>query len=135
MGPLKSPLEECPQVEEAMEHAVRSVAEETGYSLALVLVVRRSGHCEIVLTKGEVSDCLKTGTRWAHSDMNVYEYIDQRSLYPHHLIEREVLGGNEYFLIAASEIDVMGKVQKSVLDCFVEVVRHGIGRVVAHGDT
>lgn len=134
VGPLKSPLETCEQVGEVMESAVEDVADFTGYSLTLVLVVLRNGHYEIVLTKGEVSDCLKTGTRWSHGDMNVYEYLDQQSLYPHRLIEREVLGGNEYFLVAVSEIDVIGKVKGSVLDCFVDVVRHGIGRVVAYGD-
>jgi hypothetical protein len=134
VGSLKAPLEHCALVADAMGRAVEQVVELTGYPLALVLV-RRQGDCyEIVLTKGEVSDCLKAGTKWLHRDMNVYEYVGRRSLYPHHLIEREVLGNAEYFLIAASEIDVVGKVKETVLDCFVDVVRHGIGRVVAHGD-
>ena len=134
VGPLSCPLEQCEPVGEAMEEAVQEIASGAGYSFALVLVARRNGHYEIVLTRGEVSDCLKTGTRWPHSEMNVYQYIDQRSLYPHHLIEREFLGGAEYFLVAASEIDVIGEVRKIVLDCYLDVVRHGIGRVVAHGD-
>jgi hypothetical protein len=132
VGPLKTPLECCALVGVAMEDAVRKVDELTGYPMALVLVRRQGPNYSVVLTKGEVSDCLKTGTSWPDSDMNVYEYVDRRSFYPNHLVEREVLGGSEYFLIAAAEIDVIGKVKESVLDCFVDVVHHGIGRVVAH---
>lgn len=110
---------------------MEKVEELTDHSLALVLVrKRRGGRYEIVLTIGEVSDPLKTGTKWIHRDLDVHEYVAERSLYPHHLIEREVLGDAEYFLVAASEIDVIGKVKEVVLDCFVDLVGHGMGRVV-----
>lgn len=131
VGSLKIPLERSEFVRRDMESAVERTRELTGYSVALVLVrKRRGGRYEIVSTIGEVSDPLKTGTKWMHRDLDVYEYVAGRSFYPHHLIEREVLGDAEYFLVVASEIDVIGKVKEIVLDCFVDVVRHGIGRVV-----
>jgi hypothetical protein len=134
-GRLKTPLESSPDVENALIKTVEKVAGLTGYSMALVLVRKmRGGRYEIVLTVGEVSDCLKRGTAWRHREMDVYEYIARRSLYPNHLIERESVGDSEYFLVAAAEIDVIGKIKGEVLDCFVEVVGYGIGRVVADGD-
>lgn len=134
VGPLRTPLERSDLVRRDMESAVGEVKEMTGHSLALVLVRKRRGaRYEIVLTIGEVSDPLKAGTKWMHRDLDVHEYVAERSLYPHHLIEREVLGDAEYFLVVASEVDVIGKVKEVVLSCFLDVVGHGIGRVVAHG--
>jgi hypothetical protein len=133
VGPLRMPLETSPEVDKDMGDTVEKIETITGRPFALVLVKEvEGGLYRVVLTKGGVSDCLKAGTEWARRDMDVYEYIQERSLYPSHLIEREVVGNSEYFLVAASEIDVMGNRKEHVLDCFLEVVGHGIGRVEVH---
>jgi len=131
-GRLRSPLEKCEVVGELMQAAVEKASDLTDRPFALILVrkKRRGRLYQIVLTKGDTPDCLKTGTKWSARDMDVYEYVEK--LYPCDMIEREMLGDDEYFLIAVSEIDVIGATRECVLDCFLDMVDQGIGRVVAY---
>lgn len=133
VGPLAMPLEQSTAVAGVMIGAVEKCRERYRENVALVLV-RRSpdDQLEVVLTAGEIDDLLKTGTKWDGRTMDVHEYVREKRLYPHHMIERERLGGVEYFLVATAEIDLVGEICLCVLDCFLDMVVRGIGRVVAY---
>ena len=131
VAPPAPALEKGARAPRAMRLSAERFEADTGFPLALVLFRRRPGRRrKVVLTMGEVADCLKTGTR-LDAQLSVREYVEDHSPYPQFLIEREDLAGTEYHLLAASEIDVLGEGKQAVLDCFVELIDLGLLKAAA----
>lgn len=132
VGRLPIALERLDSVAREMDAARREFLDQTGYDLTLVLIKRlaRGRKYRITLTRGEVADDFKQGVTWQENDSNVYEYVRDRALYPHHLLERETISGEDYFLLALADIDLLGSGKQLVLDCFYEMVCSAIGQVI-----